>query len=60
MISSKFPKSFRGARDLVVFYDFCSDFSGVFSDFAKFTKHHEITRTPVTHRNPASNHLMVL
>ena len=38
MISSKFPKSFRVDRDLEVFYDFCSDFRGIFSDFAKFTK----------------------
>ena len=28
VISSKFPKSFRGAGDLVVFYEFFSDFSG--------------------------------
>ena len=29
VISSKFPKSFKGARDSVVFYD-CSDFLGPF------------------------------
>ena len=40
MISGKFPKSLRGALDLVVFYDFFNDFSSFFSDFAKFTKHH--------------------
>ena len=59
MISSTFPKSFRVALDLVVFYDFCSDFSG-FSNFAKFTKHHQVTCTPKTLRNPAWNHLTVL
>ena len=33
MISSKFPKSFRGAGDLVVFYQFSCDFSEYFPDF---------------------------
>ena len=60
MISSKFPKSFRGARDLVVFYNFFSDFSGFFSDFPKFTKHHQVTSTPKTLRKFAWNHLTVL
>ena len=40
VISIKFPKSFRGAGDLVVFYNFWSDFSGGFFDFQKFTKRH--------------------
>ena len=31
VISSKFPKSFRGARDLMVFYEFYNDFSGFFT-----------------------------
>ena len=29
VISSKFSKSFRGAGDLVVLYEFSSDFSGL-------------------------------
>ena len=37
MISSKFPKSFRGAGDLVVFYELFRDFSAGF--FQKITKH---------------------
>ena len=41
-------KGLRGARDLVVFDDFCSVFSGFFSNFAKFTKHHRVTSTPKT------------
>ena len=43
VISSKFPKSFTGGSDLVVFYDF-SKFSG-FIDFQKLTKHHKVTST---------------
>ena len=47
VIWSKFPKSFRGAGDLVVFYNFFSDFSGFFlSDFNKITKHHQVTSSP--------------
>ena len=42
VISSKLPKSFIGARDLMAFYEFLSDFS----DFQKLIKHHQITSTP--------------
>ena len=41
VISSKFPRSFRVAGGLVVFYDFFCDFRG-FSDL----KHHQVTSTP--------------
>ena len=44
MISSKFLKSFRGGRDLVVFYNYFSDFSGVSSDFRK--------QAPPSHKDP--------
>ena len=43
MISSKFPKSFRGAGDLVVFY---RDFSGYLLDVQKLTNYHQVTSTP--------------
>ena len=33
VISSKFPKSFRGVRDLVVFYELFNDFWGSFGTF---------------------------
>ena len=33
---------------------------GFFSDFSKFTKHHQVTSTPKTLQNPAWNHLTVL
>ena len=46
VISSKFPRSFRDARDLVVFYDWFYVFSEVLLDFQKFTKHHQDTSTP--------------
>ena len=59
VISSKFPKSFRGAHDLVVFYDFFSDFSGLFSDFQTLTKHHQFTSTPKTLRKLACDHMTV-
>ena len=59
VISSEFPKSFRGARDLVVFYDFCRDFLGFFWGFQKFTEHHQVTGTPKTLRKLAWNHLTV-
>ena len=58
VIPCKFPKSFRGAANLVVFYDFFCDFFG-FSDFPKFTKHHQVTSTPETLGKPAWNHLTV-
>ena len=45
VISSKFTKSFRGARDLVVFYDFCSDFSGFFSTLQNSSS---TTKSPAT------------
>ena len=45
MISSKFPKSFRGAGDLVMFYDF---FFVIFRGLSKkITKHHQIISTPI-------------
>ena len=53
MISSKFSKSFRGDRDLVVFYNFL----GGFRDFQKLTKHHQATSTPETLRKLTWNHL---
>ena len=58
MISSKFPKSFWSARDLVVLYDFLNDFS-FFLDFQKFTKHHQVRSIPKTLRKLAWNHLTV-
>ena len=57
MISSKFP-SFRGASDLVVFYDFFVIFR-VFLDFQKLNEHHQVTSTPKTLRKLAWNHLTV-
>ena len=54
MISSKFPKSFRVARGLVVFMIFRG-----FSDFTKFTKHHQVTSTPKSLRKLSWNHLTV-
>ena len=44
LISSKFPKTFRGADDFVMFYDFFS-WLGFFSDFKK--KSRITTKSPV-------------
>ena len=52
MISSKFPKSFRGARDLMVFYE-------SLKVFQKFIEHHQVTSTPKTLQKLAWNHLTV-
>ena len=65
MISSKFPKSFRGdlevfGGDLEVFYwsiNFLKIFWG-FSDFKKITKHHQVTSTRKTVRKLVWNRLM--
>ena len=59
MISSKFSKSFGGARDLVVFYEFLCDFFLFFWDFQKFTNHHRVTSTPETLRKLTWNDLTV-
>ena len=58
VISSKFPKSLKAARDLVVFYEFLCDYLG-FSDFQKFIKYHQVTSTPETLQKLAWNHLTV-
>ena len=55
VIPSQFPKSFRGAGNLVVFYDFFHDFQ-VFLDVQKFTKHHQVISTPETFRKLAWIH----
>ena len=60
MISRKFPKSFRGAGDLVVFYEFLSYFSGFFQTSNKITEHHQVTSIPKTLGKLTSNHLPVL
>ena len=58
-----FQASFRRVLGVLVTW-WCfvifSDFSGVFSDFQKFTKHHQVTRTPKTLRKFVWNHLTVL
>ena len=60
VISSKLPKSFSGAGDLVVFCEFFFViFRVFFSNFAKVIKNHKVTSTRKTLRKLARNHLTV-
>ena len=53
VISSKFPKTFRGTRDFMACYElFFAIFRGVL-DFQKFTDHHQVTSTPKSLRKLA-------
>ena len=59
MISSKFPKSFRGARDFVVFYELFFVIFWGFLDLKEIIQHHQVTSTLKTLRKLAWNHLTV-
>ena len=60
MISSKFPKSFRAAGDLVVLGEFWKVLKKARKITTKFVKHHKVTSSPKTLRELAWNHLTVL
>ena len=59
MISSKFPKSFRAAGDLVVLGEFLKVLKTPRKITKKFIKHHQVTSKPKTLRKLAWNHLKV-
>ena len=60
MISSRIPKSFRGAGDFVVLGDLCKVGKTPRKITTKIIKQHQVRSTPKTLRKLAWNHLTVL